>query len=170
MPAGKMPMAAGPQTLSGGAAIMPPGSSSAQEGLAVPSTPPELDAAIQSAAELIRTSSATTLSDLIDIQGAKLACFKCNCTYDYTFQMPLGDVVYSINFLLSFVQSVSVSESTVQVRCRDNGIVVTADRKLQAMSVRDVRTYDSFEIYLEDREAAEKVAQHLSKARDLCTK
>jgi hypothetical protein len=84
--------------------------------------------------------------------------------------MLFGDVVYSINFFLNFVQSVTVMGSTVQVRGEKNTIVVTTDRKLEAMPIRDIRSYDSFEIYMEDREAAEKAAQHLTAARGLCIK
>ena len=140
------------------------------EPTAYPPTSPELDKAIRLADETIRMHGATKLSDLIDISAPKLTCQECNCTYGYTSQMPFGDVVYSINFLLSFVESVAVMGTTVQVKGRNNTIVVTTDRKLEAMPVRDVRSYYSFEIYLGDQEAAEKVTQHLTAARGLCIK
>jgi hypothetical protein len=157
MPAGAPPMPAGVPTAPAEPTVPPPSS-------------PELDEAIRLANETINRHSATKLSDLIDISAPKLTCFECNCTFGYTSQMLLGDVVYSINFFLNFVQSVTVTGGTVQVKGGYNTIVVTTDRKLEAMPVRDVRAYDSFEIYMEDEEAAEKVAHHLMTARSLCTK
>lgn len=137
---------------------------------AAPPSSPALDEAVRLASETISRHSATRLSDMIDISGSKLTCLECNCTFDYTSQMLFGDVVYSINFFLNFVQSVTVTGSTVQLKGGDNTVVVTTDRKLQAMPVRDIRSYDSFEIYMEDLEAAENLARHLTRARALCTK
>jgi hypothetical protein len=132
--------------------------------------PPALEEATRLAIETIRMNSSALLGDLISIVEPNMTCLECNCTYGYTSLMPLGDVQYSVNFLLSFVQSVTVTGSTALIRSSNNSIVVTTDRRLEAMSVRDIRSYDSFEIYLEDREAAEKVVRYLTTARDLCKK
>lgn len=169
-PAGTKPLAAGPQPLSGGAAIMPPGSSPTQEEPAATPMSPALEEALRSATESIRMNSSNQLGEQVDFANPQMTCLECNCTYGYTSQMPLGDVVYSINFLLSFVEAVKIAGSTVQIKSRNNTIVVTTDRKLVGDAVRDVRSYDSFEIYLYDREAAESVAQNLTTARDLCKK
>jgi hypothetical protein len=135
-----------------------------------PPSPPALEEAVRSAAVVIRTNSATSLGESISIAEPNLICTECNCTFSYTAGMTLGDVQYSVNFLLSFVQSVMAAGTIVEIRSSNNSIVVTTNRKLEAMPVQDVRSYDSFQMYLEDREAAEKLARHLTTARDLCTK